>query len=76
MYLQSVTVAAHFEIVMTLVVYTDSVYGASGSVVGYFGGLVSVAVTGQTVVYKSMTTVVTWGRAGQSVTVAAHEVTV
>jgi hypothetical protein len=40
-------------------------------------GCVSAAVTGQMVVYKEMTSVVTLPiLAGQSVTVAAHEVTV
>jgi len=48
----------------------------AGELVGYLGGEVSVAVTGQTVVYKSTTTVVVWGPAGQLVTVGAHEVTV
>jgi len=49
---------------------------AACELVGYKGGEVSVAVTGQTVVYKSITTVVVWGPAGQLVTVGAHEVTV
>lgn len=37
---------------------------------------VSVAVTGQIVVYRSMVTVVTWGPAGQLVTVGAQDRTV
>jgi len=48
----------------------------AAELVGYLGGEVSVAVTGQTVVYKSTTTVVVWGPAGQLVTVGAQEVTV
>jgi hypothetical protein len=35
-----------------------------------------VSVTGQTVVDTMMVSVVTWGPAGQSVTVGLHEVTV
>jgi len=49
--------------------------GGAGLVVGYLGGLVSEAVTGQTVVYSETMSVVTWPT-GQLVTVGAQEVTV
>jgi hypothetical protein len=53
-----VTVEAQAEIVIILVVNTDEV-DALAVVVGKGGVVVCEAVTGQTVVYKSTTTVVT-----------------
>lgn len=57
---------------------TVEVDGADGVVVGDTGGgvLVSVSVTGQTVVPIEIVSVVTCGSAGQFVTVGAQEVTV
>jgi hypothetical protein len=59
-----------------MVVWGYGTMPEEAAVVGY-GAAVSVAVTGQMVVYKEMMSVVTWPiLAGQSVTVAAHEVMV
>ena len=53
----------------------EEVATAGGEDVGAEPTLVSVAVTGQTVVYRDIISVVTWP-AGQFVTVGAQDVTV
>lgn len=78
---QSVTFGAHEVIVYVLVAYTvEIVYSvADGVGVDVGTGLIVLAaiVTGQTVVYRLITSVVTWPiMAGQFVILAAHDVMV
>jgi len=61
--------------VYTVEVVYGVVSGPAAEDVGY-GGVVWSLVTGQTVVYNGIVTVVSWGPAGQLVTVGAHDVLV
>jgi hypothetical protein len=64
----AVTVPTDLEVVLVRVV--------TGEVCWWVVPGVSDSVTGQTVVERTTVSVVTWGPAGQLVTVGAHDVTV